>query len=264
MADEFDLPLEELFTDLDRMTALLVLLRSVRSFGGCELPSANGDGDFGQAARELRTVIRDSSGEQAVLSGTLVLFLAGRFEHFVRMTLQNVCDGIASKCQTFEDLPDKMRKSLIYHTAEVVMAPHKYGFDSVQATGFIIALAGNSTATAGLGQVNSACLTVTQNNMTPGTMADLFGRIGVKDIWNDVGKQARMKLLFGLGADVEATNRAKMRLEELMTLRNQIAHPSGTPTFPDPDQVQAYVEFVRTLASVLIDVSRVQVAAFSV
>lgn len=261
MADVFDPLLNELRTDLDRMSALLALLRGVRHFGGYEVPSDNGDGEFGDAARTLRGTIRGLSGELAVLSGTLVLFLAGRFEHFVRMSFQSICDGIAAKCQTFDDLPDKMRKSLIYHTAEVVLSPVKHGFDAVEAMGFIATLASNSAATGGLGQINSACLSVTQSNMTPGTMNELYKRIAINEIWLEIGKQAPIKAHFGLSGDVETTNAAKTRLEELMSLRNQIAHPSGTPAFPDPDQVERYVEFVRIFASVLVDVSRVHVNA---
>lgn len=261
MPDVFDPLLDELRTDLDRMTGLLSLLRTLRHFGGADLPAVNGDGDFGEEARSLRATIRGLSGELAVLSGTLVLFLAGRFEHFVRMSFQSMCDGIASRCQTFDELPDKMRKSLVYHTAEVVLSPAKHGFDSVQAMGFISTLASNVSSVGGLGQINSACLSVTQSNMTPGTMNDLYKRIAINEIWAEIGKQAPIKAHFGLSGDAETTSESKARLEELMALRNQIAHPIGTPAFPDPDQVEGYVEFVRILASVLVDVSRVHVKA---
>ena len=264
MADLFDPPLEDLRADLRRLSGLLSLLRSLRDFGSTDPPAANGDGDFGDAARGLRTTIRSLSPELAVLSGTLVLFIAGRFEHFVRLSFQTTCDSLAAKCSTFDELPEKMRKSLIFHTAEVVQSPGRFGFDGVQALGFISTLAANAAATTGLGQINSECLSITQNNMTPATVADLYKRIGITTLWVDLGKQAAMKIHFVVISDSEAESAARARLEELMSLRNQIAHPSATPAFPDPDKVLEYVTYVETFATVLTDLSRVHVAAFNV
>jgi len=47
-----------------------------------------------------------------------------------------------------------------------------------------------------------------------------------------------------------------------MTERNQIAHPTGTVTFPDTDGLAAHMRFLRVLGQVLADICRVQIAVF--
>jgi hypothetical protein len=203
----------------------------------------------------LRSTIRSLSSDLPVLSGTLLLYLAGRFEHFVRMAFQGLCDGFAARCQCFDDLPEKMRENLRQLTAEVCGSPSKFGFDSVQARAFLVNFANNITASGGLGQVITACFSVTQNNMTPGILADLYKRIGVGGLWSDLAKQAPLKTFLGISADGDTEREAKARLEELMGLRNQIAHPSATPTFPDPDKFDAFIGYVRILAETLTAVT---------
>jgi hypothetical protein len=263
MADFLDPPLEDLRRDLVRLSELLKLVRDLREFGAAQPSDDNLDGSFGEEARAIRLTIRTLSPELAVVSGTLLLFLAGRFEHFARVLFETLCDGFAAKCQRFDQMPDKMRKSLVFHTADAVQSPARYGFDPVQVLGFITTLGANVVATSGLGQINSQCLSMTQNNLTPGVLTELYKRIGINNVWDELAKQASLKTYFGVLGDPDAGSNAKAMLEELMTTRNQIAHPSGNPSFPDPDKVQQFVDYVRVLASVLTDVARTNYAAFA-
>lgn len=262
MPDVLDSPLSELRSDLDRLRQLLALTKGLRTFAANDPPATNGDGEFGDASRSIRTGIRAASADLPVVSGTLLLYLAGRFEHFVRLSFQSLSEAMASKCQRFDDLPEKMRVNLRTLTAEVNLNPRKFGFEELEALGFLSALAANLTATAGIGSINSSCLSITQNNMVPGILADVYGRIGLAKIWSELGKQAALKTHFATATDADAEKEAKARLEDLMTIRNQIAHPNGSPSFPDPDQVDAFVVFISILASVLTDVSRVHLTAF--
>jgi hypothetical protein len=264
MPDLLDPPLSDLRADLQRLRGLLNLVQAVREFGATDPPTTNGDGEFGQASRGLRDQIRGLSSELPMFSGTLLLYLAGRFEHFVRMSFQSICDGFGAKCTTFDQLPDRMKASLRLHSAEVVMNPSRFGFDEVEAMAFVVNLAGNYTAVDGLGTINSGCLSVTQNNMTPGTLSELYGRVGLKSTWPEMGKQAALKVFFECTSDSDAEKAGRAELEELMAARNQIAHPSGSPSFPDPTKVLRYVEFVEVLSGVLTEVSRVHLIAFKV
>jgi hypothetical protein len=256
-------PLADLRRDLERLSALLELLKILRDFGSSEPPAESGDGEFGREARNVRNRIRALSAEIAVLSGTLLLFIAGRFEHFARTLFEALCDSWADKCEKFDQLPEKMRDALIYRTAAVVQAPTKYGFDQIESIGLLMTLAQNLSAADGLGQVNSRCLSVTETNMTATALAELFKRIGVMNIWQEIAKQAALKTFFALTTDSDCEKTARARLDELMTVRNQIAHPTGNSSFPDLDQVGQFVEFVRVLAQVLADVARVHATAFN-
>ena len=264
MADLLDQPLRELIDDLDRLEALVCLVRALRAFGSVDTPPVGKGGEFETAARDLRDSIRGLNADLPVLSGTLVLYLAGRFEHFVRASFQGICDGMAAKCQTFQQLPERMRDNLRLLTAEVSLSPAKYGFDPVQARGFLVTFADKVRASDGVGSINSACLAITQNNMAPGVLSDLYKRIGIGGLWADLSKQASLKTYFEVDKDAYAEREAKAQLEELMSTRNQIAHPSGSPSFPDPDKVSQYIGFVRVLAQNLTAVSKVHLVAFKV
>lgn len=262
MPDLLGPALQEFNEDLRRMRQLVSLVKSLREFGAADVPEGVGEDPFIVRATELRSLVRSLGVDLPVLSGTLVLFLAGRFEHFVRMSFESHCDSLALKCSSFAQLPTKMQASLRYHTAEVAIAPSKYGFDDVEVLGFIVALAGNISSADGLGSVNSACLSITQNNLAPQILADLYKRIGVVNLWQDLAKQARMKTFLELEKDTDSEREARSRLEELMTTRNQIAHPSGSPAFPGPEKVAGHIEYLDVLAATLTDLSRVHIAAF--
>lgn len=262
MPDLFDEPLRELEDDLARIDALLSLIEELRSFATIATPATVASEPWDVASRKLRDTIRSLSADTPALSGTLLLYLAGRFEHFVRTAFHSTSDALAGKCATFELLPEKMRKSLSYHTAEVVMTPAKFGFGPSEAMGFVLTLASNFGAKGGLGAVNSACLSVTQNNMTPQMLSDLFGRVGFTGVWKEISKQARLKTHLELQADADVERQTKALLEEIMGLRNRIAHPSGAPAFPSPESVKAYLLFTLVVCRTLADVCRAHVAAF--
>jgi hypothetical protein len=100
--------------------------------------------------------------------------------------------------------------------------------------------------------------------MTPTILAELFKRIGIQSLWSEIGKQAQMKIHFELDRDHDVEREAKALLENLMTTRNTIAHPSGSPEFPDTNRVSSYIRFLKVLSSVLVETCRVQLAAFRV
>jgi hypothetical protein len=260
--DLLDAALEDLEADLARIKQLTSFVKSLREFGGIGEHQGAVESAFITKAIDVRTIVRALGSDIPVLSGTLLLFLAGRFEHFVRMSFQSHCDTIGQKCKTFSQLPEKMQQSLRYFTAEVCLSPSKYGFDEIEALGFMVGLAGNVSATDGLGSINSACLSVTQNNINPSILADIYKRIGIQALWNDLSKQAPLKAYLEVDKDSDAERAAKGRLEDLMTTRNQIAHPTGSPAFPGPEKVDTYIEYVAILARTLTAISRVHIAAF--
>lgn len=255
-------PLGAVFeNDLQRLENLLELMKQLRAFGSVSVGEMAAGESFADAALELRGRLRGAGPDLPVFAGTLLLYLAGRFEFFVREIFEALCDEMAARCNSLSDLPDKMRQGLIKQTAEVVGSPGRYGFDEIEVRTFVITLASNMTANGGLGRINSACLSITERNMTATMLAELFKRAGVDSLWPDVGKQAPMKIFFAADRDSTATKEAQTRLDEIMNVRNRLAHPSGSTTFPDFDQVLGHLRFLRTLASVLQGVLEVYLAA---
>jgi hypothetical protein len=238
------------------------LVLSLRAFSALDALDDQPPAAFHTSSLALRNQLRELAVDLPILSGTLLLYLAGRFEHFVRMSFQAHCDSLAEKCKRFDQLPSKMQNSLRAWTATVCIKPSKYGFDELEASGFITSLAANFAATEVLGTVNSACLSVTEGNMNPGTLAELYGRLAVSNLWSELSKQATLKAYLEVEKDQDAEKQAKTRLEDIMRIRNQIAHPSGSPVFPGAEQVASAVEYLAVLAGTLTGISRVHVAAF--
>jgi RiboL-PSP-HEPN len=261
MPDTFDSPVEEFNADLARLEQLCHLLQSLRDFGGLADPQASVD-EFIGAATRLRLAVRAQRTDFPLLTGALLLYLAGRFEYFVRACFEALAGALADKCQRFSDLPEKMQAELLRMTGEALRNPSRYGFDDIEVRGFISNLAGNLAAETGIGTINTPCLSVTDQNIWPDTLADLFKRIGVTKLWEDIGKQSAMKVHCEIEAEPQVSREAKSRLARLMTERNQIAHPTGTVIFPDTDRLAAHMRFLRILAQVLADICRVQIAVF--
>jgi hypothetical protein len=154
-----------------------------------------------------------------------------------------------------------MRKELISQTAEVIANPSRYGYDEIQVQMFIQNLANNMQATSGIGQINSACLSITNQNMRPQILADLYKRIGINSFWGEIGKQSGLKVFFENSNDNKVESATKAMLEEIMNIRNQIAHPSSIPTFPDAEQIKKYIGFLVLLSTVITDICRVRLVS---
>jgi hypothetical protein len=260
-ANLFNPALESFHNDLGRIEKLIKLTDTLKEFGDVTPPD-NIEGEFVVAAAQLREDVRKSSAVFPVLSGTLLLYISGRFENFVRATFETLCDMYAAKCKKFEELPDKMQSGLIYYTAMVMPNPKKFGFDSIQAGSFIQKLSENMSPDIELGDINSKCLSITEANMSSSMMHDLFSRASLTTIWQEIGKQTNLKMHFELSADGDVTIKAKKVLDDIMGIRNKIAHPNGEPEFPDASAVLNNIEYLKILASEIVNCCAVQVTTF--
>lgn len=255
-------PLQAFLEDLERVRKLLEMLQSIRGFAAQDATGADPEYGFVVASLEVRDVVRLRSAELPILSGTLLLYLAGRFENFARDSFELLCDLMAERCSRLADLPLKMRTELVRLTAEAVAAPAKYSFDEIEVQAFVTTLAGNMTASSGLGKVNSRCLSVTSVNMGARMVAELFKRAGIDHLWQDIGRQAPLRAWLGIEQDSQATAEVQTRLDQLMKLRNGIAHPTSDTSFPDLDQVLSYVEFLKHISTTLVSVVEMNLAVF--
>ena len=132
----------------------------------------------------------------------------------------------ASQFKEFSHLPKKMQENLVCFTAEVIANPRKYGHAENGVVVFVKTLSDNLTGGT-LSGVNSKCLSITTENMWPDTINEIFSRIGANKVWERIGQQACIQVLFQIDQPEKATREAKKMLTDLMELRNRIAHPSG-------------------------------------
>jgi len=262
MNDSFDIYRKDFSDELDRVKNLIDFIDSLREFGSIQLSNTNDDNDeFTKYSMQIHAKEKSLSTDIPILSGTILLYIVGRFENFVKISFESLCDAIATKSKTFNDLPEQMRKNIISLTAEVMAHPSRYGFDDVEVQTFIQNLSDNMQASQGMGRINSACLSITEQNMRPGILAELYKRVGINSLWLEVSKQSKLKVFFEESNDQQVERYAKGMLEEIMSIRNQIAHPSAIPTFPDGKKIKNYINFFVLLSELLIDVCRVHLSA---
>lgn len=276
--------LEDFHADLDKVTLLLSMTALLKDVAGMKIPqetlneislidkAACNHGDIKTAIIEGRESydeadasldiskiisLQDSAKENhsnlVVLNGTLLLFIAGRFESFVRETFEEFCKNIVIRANRFNDLPKEMRDNLIKFTSDVISNPRKYGHAEGGVKSFVKILSKNLIDDEDLSEVNHQCLSITHENMRPAILTDLFGRVGVKNIWEKISQQSQMQVYFETSdANITKSN-AETFLNILMDKRNSIAHPSRSITWPDAEYILSSMMYFKALSSVLID-----------
>ncbi len=209
---------ESLKIDLNRVRKLLKMMEGLKKFAALAPDSGDSSGDFVSHTIELQQGVIDAHTDMVVISGTLVLYLAGRFESFVRDCFEELCDKIANRCQKFQFLPKEMRENLILKTAEVMANPRRYGHAEMGVQSFVITLASNLEDKPCSGAINSKCLSITNENMRADIAEDLFGRIGAKNLWKHVSQQSSVKTYFESQQEDFVAKQVRARLDEFMII----------------------------------------------
>lgn len=252
--------LSDFNSDLQRAEHLLRLIKEFRKFAGSLVPEElqNDDVSWPEAiilANEAPRVRTDLP----ILSGSILLYICGRFECFVREVVTFLADEMAAKVSSYAELSDTVRKELRNKTLEAAQNPGRFGYNEEESDQLIIMLAGNLNASVTAGSVNisSRLLSVTDSNMNPRMVAEIFKRVDITDVWGDLSKQAELKAHLSKRGDKECKAEATSRLDAMMKERNSVAHPTGVISFPDPDQVLESSGFLKVLSQVIIHLARV-------
>jgi RiboL-PSP-HEPN len=245
--------------DLQRIAQLLGLIEDFRSF------AATGDeylkdAEVTEGARKLLKTADEVRTDLPLLSGSLFLYICGRFEYFVRELVGTIMDELVDKAQKYDDLPDALRKEHLNRTLAINLSPKKYNYSPVTAAALLGELAGSLSGTSENPKgfdVDSNVVTITESNMNSDTLAEIFERVGVAQIWDTLGKQSKLKAFLLVSGDADCSKVAKARLDEIMARRNRIAHPTKDLQFPDVDYAQDTSNFYEILSELLVDVAMV-------
>ena len=245
--------------DLDRVIGQLDFIELVRGFTAC----VPGEGETGSSANAFHAgALAVHDGAKRVhqnlplASGILILYTCGRFEAMARVLFEDLCQRLVARAIVFARLPKKMRENLPLFTAKVIAEPRKYGHAENGVRAFVATLASNMSVNAKVERVNHECLSLTESNMRADVLADLFSRIGVSSLWPQLSEQASLKTLFQESDSKQVEIKARRKLNELMDLRNRIAHPSGEIEWPSISAMRDNIKFLRLLARALSDLSK--------
>ena len=144
-----------------------------------------------------------------------------------------------------------MQENLPIYTAKVIAEPRKYGHAENGVRTFVSTLAKNLQPNAPIEEVNHQCLSITDANMKSEILAELFSRVGADNVWKLVAQQVSIRAFFK-EAEVGAVEaKAKKTLNDLMDIRNKIAHPSGSFDWPSSEYIKDTINFLKLLAKVL-------------
>jgi len=253
---------EQFDSDVRRAEHLLTLISGFREFGASTSPNGDQDEVLWPEAQALYGQSREKRTDLPVLSGSLQLYLAGRFEYCIRQVVEVVADEIGSRVCDYSGLPEQIRKELKAKTLEIAQNPARYGYDDSQAEALLSAYMLSKSTNGRPVAIDSSVLSLTDSNMKDRVLADVLKRIGMQEVWVGIGKQATMKLELEKSSDGEATKEAQVRLNSIMDERNQVAHPTSNTVFPDPDQVAKTARFLRVLARTIIDLAKVYLTSY--
>jgi hypothetical protein len=252
-----NLVLQDFILDLDRLRRMLELAQRLSAFPSFVFePEVISNEPLREAVTYLHLTTKDSHSDMPILNGVLLLYLAGRFENFVREVFEDLCDTLAGECAEFSHLPRQMQENLVRYTADVIASPRKYGHAENGVVAFVSTLADNLTGRP-LNGVNSKCLSITSENMWPDTLSEIFGRIGANRVLERLGQQAGLQVFFQVDQPEKVTSETRKFLQRFMELRNQIAHPSGALAWPSMDQTVRHVDFCEATARALADICAV-------
>ncbi len=262
MAHSLDIVFSEFKSDIERVENLLTLTKLFRDFGASEPPINESGEPVWKEGNDLHAESATRRTDLPILSGSLLLYLAGRFEYCVKQIVENIADEIAVKAEKFHNLPLQIQKTLKQKTLEIAQNPKKYGHDDVTSEALLDQLMANIRGSSQSLMINSTVLSITEANMRPSVLADLLRIVGMGDFWREIGKQANVKIALEKGIDQEAAAEAQSILNTIMEDRNQIAHPTATTTFPDSDQVLKLAEFLKVLAANIVDLAKVHLTSY--
>lgn len=242
--------LKDFEADLDKISSQLDFLEIVRKFTACppEQDNQQAATTFGKEALAVHDGAKRVHGNFPLASGTLILYTCGRFEAMTRTLFEDLCQQLVDKAGVFARLPKKMRENLPIFTAKMIAQPRKYGCTDHEVRVFVETLAANLAVDAKVERINHECLSLTESNMRPDMLAELFARIGVTNMWAQVSQQALLKEYFEVADSGHVEKKACRKLNDLMDLRNRIAHPSGELEWPSIEALRDYIDFLRRLA----------------
>jgi hypothetical protein len=243
--------LDDFEKDISRVEQLLQLLQTFREFAGQDI-------ELTGSARDLFDVAQQARTDLPILSGSLLLYLAGRFEYFVRELVGTIVDDLVDKSATYGELPSALRKEVLSRTLQINQNPAKFNYDAASAAALAAQLASNLSGADGGGSslfVDAATVTITESNMRPEVLVDLLKRVGVVGVWETLGKQLALKTLLNEVTDNGCKAAAAKRLDDIMNERNKIAHPTGDVAFPDALIVAEIANYFRVLGLVLVELA---------
>jgi hypothetical protein len=206
---------------------------------------------------ELKASAKESNRSATKVPGILLLYVCGRFEFFVRELIEDLAVRIAANANKFDELPAKLQHALIKGTSQIMGNHGRYGKSPAERDLYIKNLAKN-IGSNDLTVINKECVSITDSNMRPDVIKDLFSKVGISNLWESIGQQNSLKILFEETNSENVKRKSIRSIEEMMTTRNSVAHPSSSLSWPAAEKLEGDIEFLKTLAQIFIEIGELE------
>ncbi|WP_075591013.1 HEPN domain-containing protein [Labilibacter marinus] len=202
---------------------------------------------------EVQNLYKDSSKGINKIPGTIVPYVAGRFEIFVKTIFEETATQVAKIHPMFKKLPSEFQSSLIEDTSKVIADPRKFQHGEGARDSFIKNLH-NNIHNNDLSTINYQCISTTERNMKANILGELFKKISYKRIWEDIAAQANIRFYFDGQEPSKVKSDCEKKLNDFMSKRNGIAHPSNDVTWLSISEFIDYIEFLKELGAAISSV----------
>lgn len=198
----------------------------------------------------LRQTVRKMgvAGLQPGLDGAILL-LAAAFEKFVGDVIMEFATALPNVVPVYRDLPNAVRSANERLTG-LALNGSRSRFSDYELRSFVDNLRGCHVGSTPY-VLNGAAMALNQRNVTSTVLRELIGRLGISEVWDQLGATTTLKRWSGRGGAKVAISRAQNQLNELMRNRNQIAHGVAHTTL-GAEVIRNYMRFERALARSLV------------
>lgn len=136
--DRLEIAYEDFVADIRRIENLVELIHSIRRFGAADAEQTEGEKTkVWEEAYQLLAQSKERRTDLPIMTGSLLMYMAGRFEYFVRQLVEITAEEMASSVDSYQKLPDKFRSHLKSQTIEVLQNPRRYGYDEIIADEYL-------------------------------------------------------------------------------------------------------------------------------
>ncbi|MFW8628569.1 MAE_28990/MAE_18760 family HEPN-like nuclease [Deinococcus sp. ME38] len=237
----------------DSRTLLLGIdaLRKIDTFALQHNDGTHTGNSYLDSANDLHGFIRSNISSLLMWPPSIILYICGRFEYYVRSAIESTADEMTSNVTKYSELPPEMRSNYYKLMMEVISSPKKYGRPESIVNTSLKGISDNLNSD--IPQIDSTCLSITTNNMRPDVLNELFKRLAYQDFWQNVGAHTECNARYLTVNPKASMDEAKSELNSIMDIRNAIAHPASTISYPDIATARKTIEYFCMLSNIVDD-----------
>lgn len=191
----------------------------------------------------------------------LFLLAWGMFESFVKASLKEVLNKIVNERGSVDKLPERFKKRWEEYALKMLSNPNSGLFKSYASQGGesgasvspqVVSLAGQLHSyyrRDNALQLDCGVALVTESNMDPRLIFELFRLVEVDNLWDNIRAQTYVQSYFQQTSVSKGDITSK--LEDIKALRNQFAHPVEESSYLSADSVKEHLEFILVLSQAM-------------